>query len=259
MAELNAAPVDPRALEALALVNYGHFTSMRVDDHQVRGLTHHLQRLINDCRTLFDVDLDADHVRGLIRREVDSTPGSYVLRVTVFDPDMSLGVPAAADRPSVLVTTRPAGSWPAEPFRVRTATYNRERPTVKHVGLFGAVALRRAAQKAGYDDCLFLDDASFVSEGATWNVGFLDGSKIVWPNAEVLPGVTMRLLQQVHEQSVSAPVHLRDIPNMHAAFATNTSVGVRPIASVDGVKLAADHAMLRTLLKEYEEIPGERP
>jgi hypothetical protein len=37
MAELNGAPVTSDQLRALAMVNYGHFTSMRVDDQHIRG------------------------------------------------------------------------------------------------------------------------------------------------------------------------------------------------------------------------------
>ena len=116
---------------------------------------------------------------------------------------------------------------------------------------------RRSAQLNGFDDALFVDDGSFVSEGATWNIGFFDGTQIIWPDAEVLPGVTMRLLQQVHDQTVTAPVSLAEIPDMQTAFATNTTVGVRPISSIDDLSLPEDHPIFETLRNEYLEIPAE--
>lgn len=57
MIELDGRPVDPARLAALALYNYGHFTSMRVDEGRVRGLSLHLQRLVRDCSALYDADL----------------------------------------------------------------------------------------------------------------------------------------------------------------------------------------------------------
>jgi branched-subunit amino acid aminotransferase/4-amino-4-deoxychorismate lyase len=45
-------------LARLALYNYGHFTTMRVDAGRVRGLSLHLRRLVNACRTVFDAELD---------------------------------------------------------------------------------------------------------------------------------------------------------------------------------------------------------
>jgi branched-subunit amino acid aminotransferase/4-amino-4-deoxychorismate lyase len=80
---------------------------------------------------------------------------------------------------------------------------------------------------------------------------------VIWPNAEVLPGVTMRLLQQVHDRTTLAPVRIHDLPRMEAAFATNTTIGVRAITAIDDVEFPANHPILDTLRKEYEEIPAE--
>ncbi|MFC0038638.1 aminotransferase class IV family protein [Actinomadura rayongensis] len=257
MAELNGFPVTPDQLKALALVNYGHFTSMRVEDQRVRGLSHHLERLARDCRTLFATDLDRDRTRSLIRQAVGARDGTFVVRVTIYDPAQELGHPGSTADPHVLVTTRPAGDLPLPPLRVQSAAYTRDLPEVKHVGLFGALWHRRNAQLAGFDDSVFTDTESFISEGATWNIAFYDGQQVIWPNAEVLPGVTMRLLQQVHDQTTLAPVNLTDLPELEAAFATNTAIGVRAITSIDSAEFPADHPILDTLRKEYQEIPGE--
>ena len=50
---MNGVPADLDQIKALALINYGHFTSMRVDDQRVRGLSLHLERLMRDCRRVF--------------------------------------------------------------------------------------------------------------------------------------------------------------------------------------------------------------
>jgi branched-subunit amino acid aminotransferase/4-amino-4-deoxychorismate lyase len=182
----------------LALLNYGHFTSMRVEDHRIRGLSHHLERLVRDCRALFAVTLDRDLVRGYLRQALAGRGGALVVRVTIFDPVADLGHPATAGQPSVLVTTRAAAGLPLPPLRVQSGVYLRDLPAVKHVGLFGALWQRRDAQLNGFDDAVFTDAESYLSEGPTWNLGVFDGEQVIWPNAEVLPGVTMRLLQQVH-------------------------------------------------------------
>jgi len=258
MAELNGSPVTTEALQALGLINYGHFTSMRVDDQQIRGLSQHLDRLVRDCGVLFGVDLSRDRIRGLVRHAVANKPGSFVVRVTIFDPKLELGHPGTAAEPGVLVTTRPAGAWPPGPMRVQTASYRRDLPSVKHIGLFGALWFRRNAQLNGYDDALFVDSASFISEGPTWNIAFYDGERVVWPNADILPGITMRLLKQVHEQSITVPVNLRDVLRMQGAFATNTTIGVRAISAIDNIEIPADLPIFETLRKEYGEIPAEQ-
>lgn len=257
MAELNGAPATAEQLKALALTNYGHFTSMRVDDQHIRGFSHHMERLVRDCRTLFAAELDREQVREYVRQAISGHGGSFVTRVTVFDPRLELGRPGASAEPNVLVTTRPAGSLPMSPLRVQSAAYTRDLPAVKHVGLFGALWHRRNAQLDGFDDSIFTDPDSFISEGATWNIGFFDGEQVVWPNAEVLQGVTMRLLQQVHDRTSLGPVNLSDLPRMEAAFATNTTIGVRSITAINDVEFPAEHPIFGTLRKEYEEIPAE--
>ena len=258
MAQLNGSPAAPEALQALGLTNYGHFTSMRVDNQRVRGLSQHLDRLVHDCRLLFGAELDRDRVRELVRQAVTDEHGSIVVRVTIFDPELEFGHPGTSAEPNILVTLRPAVAWPPAPMRVQTLTYRRDLPKAKHIGLFGTVLGRRNAQLNGFDDVLFIDSASFVSEGATWNIGFFDGDRVLWPNAPALPGVTMRLLKQVHDHTITTPINVRDIAEMRAAFATNAAIGVRPITVIDRIELPNSHPIFELLRKEYEDIPGEQ-
>ncbi|GII95003.1 aminotransferase class IV family protein [Sinosporangium siamense] len=257
MSELNGVPVTLDALQSLALINYGHFTTMRVEEQRVKGLSRHLDRLARDCRTVFGVELDRDEVCGYMRHAVDGRPGPLVLRVTVFDPTLDLGRPGGAAQPQVLVTTRPAAALPAQPMTVQTMRFQRDLPAVKHVGLFSTLRIRRQAQVNGYDDALFTDNASFVTEGATWNVGFFDGDRVVWPSGDMLPGVTMGLLQHVHHQTVTRSVSLHELPAMRAAFATNTAIGIRVISKIDNIRFPVDHPIVEVLRKEYEAVPFE--
>jgi branched-subunit amino acid aminotransferase/4-amino-4-deoxychorismate lyase len=48
---------------------------------------------------------------------------------------------------------------------------------------------------AGYDNALFYNRTGHVSEASIWNICFATEDRIVWPAAEVLPGITMLTLQ----------------------------------------------------------------
>ncbi|WP_251096667.1 aminotransferase class IV family protein [Streptomyces sp. Caat 7-52] len=257
MATLNGRPATPDALQTLALTNYGHFTSMRVDNQHVRGLSLHLERLVRDCRVVLGAELDPEMVVSYVRETTENMTGSFVVRVTIFDPAVELAHPDKAQNPSVLVTARPAAELPMPPLRVKSVRYERDVPAVKHVGLFGALHARRAALQNGYNDALFIGPDDRVSEGGTWNVGFIGEDGIVWPKADVLPGVTMALLQQTGEHH-TAPVTLAEAQGMQAAFATNTSIGVRALSSIDDVPMAIEHPLLTKLRDAYLAIPGER-
>lgn len=55
--EVNGRPATAEALAHPALVNYGHFTAMRVRGGRVRGLDAHLRRLDAATRELFGTGL----------------------------------------------------------------------------------------------------------------------------------------------------------------------------------------------------------
>ncbi|MGH3773124.1 MAG: aminotransferase class IV family protein [Pseudonocardiaceae bacterium] len=258
MAEHDDVGADLAQVTALALTNYGHFTSMRVDERRVRGLSRHLERLVRDCRRVFDADLDPDLVRHLIRHALADTPRSVVVRVTVFDPTLELGHPGADAKPRVLVTTRPVTQAPLPALRLQSSAYRRELPDVKHVGLFSSLRYRRIAQRNGFDDVLFTDAEGTISEAATSSIGFVDGDRIIWPQADCLAGVTMRLITESRGgQVTTAPVTLGQLADVDAIFATNAAVGIRLVRVVDGIRWPEEHPALGILRQEYADIPAE--
>lgn len=255
--ELDGAPVSPEQLLPLALAPYGHFTSIRVDDRRAKGIGLHLERLARDARALFGVDLDTGRVRDLARRAVAETSGPVSLRITVYDPATKLGHPDQARDPHVLVTKRAAPALPPAPLRARSVVYEREMPKVKHISLFGTMRARRQAQEAGFDDAVFAGRDGFISEGATWNIGFVHHGEVFWPQATVLAGVTAALLDTVHASQL-VKVARDQVGEFEAVFATNTTVGVRPIIRVDDAEFPADHPVLKQLQERYASIEPEQ-
>lgn len=256
--------VSPTAdqLKILGLTNYGHFTSMLVENGQVRGLGLHLERLSRDSRALFDVDLDTEWLRSCVRAQLAESPPRTVARVTVFDPALDLGTIGRDARPHILVTSRAAAdpSDQLPPLRLQAAAFQRELPAVKHIGLFGSMYRRRTAQRDGFDDVLFLNPDGSISELATSNIGFVRDGSVIWPRSQMLRGVTMALLwQALVEPIVSESLTLNDLSGMDAAFSTNAAIGVRPVGAIDSVTWTSSaHPILEELGKLYAEIPAER-
>ena len=262
MIEINGRQATAQDIQALGLCNYGNFTSMRVEGMRVRGLALHLQRLSLDAYALFGIELDTDHVRWLVRRFAGRIESPSTVRVTIFDSAGTVDRPGVTAQPDIVVSARNAPRMDnISPVRVQTVFHQRELPNVKHVGLFGSLNCRRSAQLRGYDDALFVDSCSHVTEGPTWNIGFFDGTKILWPKADILSGVTMSLLREITSESglasVENVIHVPQISDTWAAFATNASVGVRPIKAIDQVELRASDPILRDLQLWHTALPGE--
>lgn len=68
----------------------------------------------------------------------------------------------------------------------------------------------------------------------------------------------MRLLQSAHGGHVTAPVTDGLLRSMRAAFATNTAIGVRSVASVDDVVFRTDDPVVTALREAYAGVPPER-
>lgn len=260
--ELNGCAVGIDDLRTLALVNYGHFTSMQVQDGCARGLDLHMQRLDRSTRELFGQPLDVDATRGYMRQVVGDLPEPLSLRINVFSRGLDrdrLTVPA---QPDVLVTAGAARAIASKPLRVRSVRYERESPHIKHVGTFGLFQQRRLAQAAGYDDALFVDATGAISEGSIWNVGFFDGERVIWPDAPALDGTSMQLLKaglrERGEPTLARRVELNEIASFRSVFFTNSSCSVCPIARIDDTDLAVDSSLLAMLEACMQRAPFQK-
>jgi branched-subunit amino acid aminotransferase/4-amino-4-deoxychorismate lyase len=259
--ELNGVPARADDLRALVQTNYGHFTAMQVRERRVRGLDLHLQRLAQATRELFGSELDLDHVRACLRHAIGADMRPLSLRVNVFSRALDrrcMNRPAA---PDVVVIAAAASVPVVAPLRLKSFVYQRELPAIKHVGTFALFHYRRLAQQAGFDDALFVDDDSRISEGSVWNVGFFDGNGVIWPYAPQLHGISMQLLQaglmRRGVPSVQQPVRLADLARFRAAFFTNSSSPVQPIARIDDIEFSLDDVLMDKLVEAYESNPLE--
>jgi branched-subunit amino acid aminotransferase/4-amino-4-deoxychorismate lyase len=259
--QLNGKPAELDDLQALALLNYGHFTSMQVSDGRVRGLDLHLARLESATRELFGAELDMAAVRRYVRSALDGRAGACSVRISVFSRGFQRDHPARPATPDVLVAVGAPRKGSATPLRLKTFRHERVLPHVKHVGTFPLFHYRRLAQLDGFDDALFVDAADAISEASVWNIGFFDGNSIVWPDAPALAGISMQLLQAGLQQrgvpTTSRRITRADIATFRSAFLTNSSCAVQPIAAIDGVNFTIDPDLDRMLEDCYATNPWQ--
>ena len=221
---------------------YGHFTAMQVRGRRTRGLALHLCRLQAATSELFEVGLDRERVRELIRHALREVEDASV-RVYVFESD---------EEPAIMVTVKEPGGV-SSPQRLQSVRYQRPDPHIKHLAT-GQAFYSRLARRNGFDDALLTAPDGIISESSIANIGFLDGSSVVWPDAPILHGITMQLLeQQLPEFRVSsrrAPVRLEDIGSFEGAFLSNAR-GVAVVSQVDGISLPIPAERMETIADAY--------
>ena len=249
--QIDGRPASADDLGHFVVSNYGAFTSMQVEDGGARGLDLHLTRLQAEAVELFGVAVPEATLRQWMRQALDGRSGRFSLRVNLFSDAISLRAPDAVVQPRVLTTLSPPASLLATPLRLQTQVYAREVPHLKHAATFGLTRARRQAVLAGFDDALFVDAERRISEGSIWNIGFVQGETVIWPEAPMLAGTGQALLQRgmadLGLDSETRPVRLSDLAIFDAAFICNSATPACAVAAVDGHAFSPAEAMIARL------------
>jgi branched-subunit amino acid aminotransferase/4-amino-4-deoxychorismate lyase len=229
-----------------AVAGYGHFTAMQVRNLRVRGLDLHLARLDAANREMFGTALDAVQVLGQVRHALGDGTRDASVRIYVYE------TPGGT---AVMVTVRPPADMQARAWRLQTVPYQRSLAHIKHVGDFGQSYYRRLAWRNGFDEALLTGMGGVICEGSVTNIGFFDGKSLLWPDAPVLHGITMQILERTlprHGVPTSrVPVHTADLGSFAAAFVTN-SRGIAAVGQIDDLVVPADTRLISTLTHAYE-------
>src|SRR3712207_3169868 len=125
------------------------------------------------------------------------------------------------------------------------------------------------AQRAGYDDAIFLTQDGHVSEASAANIFLVRKGGLVTPpvTADILEGITRDAVIELAERELGMPVMLRDVDRteLYAAdevFLTGTGYQIAPVVEVDGRKVGAgemgpDAARLQELY--FDAARGDNP
>jgi branched-subunit amino acid aminotransferase/4-amino-4-deoxychorismate lyase len=230
-----------------------------VEDGGARGLDLHLVRLEAEAVDLFGLAVPEALLRERMRQALDERPGRFSLRVNLFSDAISLRAPDAVVQPRVLTTLSPPASPLTTPLRLQTQVYARDVPHLKHAATFGLTRARRQAVLAGFDDALFVDAAGRISEGSIWNIGFVEGETVVWPEAPLLAGTGQALLQRGMAEfglrGVTRAVQLSDLAAFDAAFICNSATPACTVAAIDEHQFGPAEPLISQLIAAWRSNP----
>jgi branched-subunit amino acid aminotransferase/4-amino-4-deoxychorismate lyase len=244
----------------LAMVNYGAFTSFRVEGGGVRGLDRHIARLHASAVILFGESVAETRLRELIRLAVAGENACW-LRVSLFSPEILARSPSRRGSPKVMTAMSPPPSALAKSLRVMVQVHARHLPEIKHTATLDLVYARRIAREAGFDDALFADADGVISEGTTWNIGFVKNDRVIWPQAPMLAGVTQGLIEDglasVGLISETRPVRIADLPDFDAAFICNSTTPACLVTAIGDHTFPSDSALIARLEAAWASNPAE--
>lgn len=250
----------PDAFASAALYSYGVYTSFTVEDRRVLAWGRHVDRLVRDAAEFLGVTVSRPEVAKSVSTYLDARDdhiGALTVRVSVYPQDLSIAEPGTRTSPLVLVTGRSGSSVASTSLRLATHELERAFTQFKVTNIAAALRTRADAQADGFDDALFLSGGG-VCEGPTWNFFAIraDGSIVTPPlTSAVLPGVTRSLIidsldVEVFEQTIDPA----ETASIAAAFVTNSVIGARPVASINGVDLDCDYPSLEEIRRAYSKL-----
>jgi D-alanine transaminase len=110
---------------------------------------------------------------------------------------------------------------------------------VKSVNLLANAIAKKKAQRAGADEALLLDDGVVREAASSSFFGIRNGAVITHPLDErILPGVVrdrvVTLALANHIRVDERPLRELELFDLDEAFITSTTLGVMPVASIDG-------------------------
>lgn len=257
----NGRPATTAELAPLAFAGYAHFTAMQVRGGRVRGLDLHLERLRHASLEMFGRDVSADRVRAALRTAIADGPADLSLTATVYSSAGEFS--ATGGELDVLVRTGPAAYGPTGPLRLAAVAHERTLPGVKHVGEVAKTYYLRRAVRDGFADAAFVDGRGRLSEASIWNLAFWDGSAVVWPVAELLPGITMgilrRQLAQLGVPQRDAEITLGDLPAYAGAVVMNSWTPGVAVHGIDTVDVPTPAEFVQLLHRAYAAEPPTGP
>lgn len=255
---VNGLPPSADELRYFATTSYGAYTSFRVEAGGVRGLDLHLARLEASASALFGAPVPEDDVRGFMRTALGDQTDAW-LRIGLFSPDIWARTPHVVVRPRVLTTVSPPPPPLAQTLRLQPQRHTRLLPEHKHTATIEAIHARRTARQAGFDDALYVDGDGLISEGSLWNIGFLVGDMVVWPQAPMLAGVAQALIEQglagQGMASQTRPIRVDHLTAFDGAFICNSATPACAVTAIGDVAFGVDDARLNRLRAAWAWAP----
>lgn len=234
-------------------------------EYKVFRLKDHFTRLVSSAKIIgleMPVGLDQDSFTAIIKELVDANKPEVpvFVRATIHADGL---VPGTKSRG--VSTQLSAFMYEAQPIvkstgvRLKTSQWRRipdySIPSRAKVNgaYVNSVLAHQDALDAGYDDCLFLDQAGHVCELAAANIFMVRRGKLVTPDtsSDLLEGINRRVILEIaNEVGIPAEERAIDLTELYIAdevFVCGTSAFLASVAEIDGRKIEGDNPITQRL------------
>jgi branched-chain amino acid aminotransferase/4-amino-4-deoxychorismate lyase len=252
---VEAVPLDDRGL----LLGDGLFETLLAEAGRLAGFETHAERLIRGCAVLAlpapaVPELKAAAEAAIAAAGLGGVRAAVRLTWTAGSGGRGLERPGTpAPRLFAAAAPAPASDRPARLASVAVRRNERSPASrLKTLSYLDNVIARRQAVAVGADEALMLNTAGEVAGGAAANLFWVQGDRLFTPAPAcgVLDGVVRgRVLEAARRlgvRTVEAHAGPETLLGAEGVFLTNSLIGVRPIAAIDG-RSAPTHPLVAQL------------
>lgn len=258
-AHINGQPATLSELVPLAFAGFAHFTAMQVRDSKIKGLDLHLARLQKASKEFFGRMLPEEQLISYIKTAIDKGPKDQSLTVTLFSRHGEFAAASMDTEPVVLIRSSAPANGPKGPLRLSRADHERPLASIKHVGEAGKTYYLHQAIRQGFDDAVFVDRHGRLSEATIWNLVFWDGETVIWPQATMLQGTMMSIVQRQLDRLGIAQRHeeinFERLMGLSGAAVMNSWTPGIAVTAIDTTVFAVATPFISLLHKAYQAEP----
>ncbi len=276
---MNGELVPWRGAKLHVLTHALHYASSVFEGIRAYGgkafkLREHMERLEYSAQTLdmkmpFTVDQMCEATEETLRK--NNISDGYI-RPVVWRGSEQMGVPA---RSATIHAAIGCWVWPQyfslearlKGIRLLMAKWRRPDPAcapvfAKAAGLYMICTLsKHDAERAGYDDALFLDWRGHVAEATGANVFFVFDGEIHTPKPDCfLDGITRRTVIDLAKKRgykiVERTIMPEEMAKAQECFLTGTAAEVTPVREIDGKYTFTPGDVCRTLMSDFDALVG---
>jgi len=224
------------------LRGFGVFDFLVTYNKRPFHLKEHVQRLVTSAEKI-GLKLNHTHeaICGIVKETVrrNTHHNESKVRIIYTGGISSDGLtPAGNGQLMVMVTPRedPPGRWYADGAKIITLDTERFIPGAKSTNYLTAVWALEQAHHQGAIEAVYVDRNHHMLEGTTTNFYFFKDNKLITPPADILPGITRRVVLDLVKDHFE--VELRDIDKdeidtMEEVFISASNKEIVPIVRIN--------------------------
>lgn len=243
-----AAAAQVSVLDLGFLRGVGAFETFRTYGGHPHALAEHLRRIWESAAAFGQAPFFSEADCRRVVREILAGSGHAELRVNmIVTPGChGEGVFGATGAPTWVVIARDVHAPPESAYEqgLAAVTFDASRhlPTLKTTNYLSGARGLEMAVAAGAHEAFYVDDAGYVTEGVTSNVLVRQGSRVMTPVVDCLPGITKTGLRPIAEALGLSWYECRitrdDVYTADEVWITSAVREVLPIVRVDDRAIA---------------------